>query len=323
MTKRIVVFGTGSAAKDFLTLPLDDTQVIGLVDNDPAKHGARIEGHAVSAAEAIAWSEVDYVVIAARAVDAIRAQLVALDVSEDRVLAFYPSFAGRLNDEANRDIRALNDVFGLAIPAIGLATMYLDLEPADKTEQGPRDFVRNQTFRLAARQIRDRGVAGAVAELGVYQGDQARLINGLFPDRSLYLFDTFSGFSERDLHAESSQSFSTASLGDFSNTSVSMVMGKLPFPAMATAFPGYFPDSATNVDDRFAFVSLDVDLFEPTLAGLNWFYDRLSPGGYIFVHDYNNRRYLGVKSAVDQFVEARGACCIPLADFAGSIIITR
>ncbi len=76
-------------------------------------------------------------------------------------------------------------------------------------------------------------------------------------------------------------------------------------------------------DKKFAFVHIDVDLYEPTLAGLNWFYERLNPGGYIFVHDYNNQRYLGVKSAVDSFVQATRATCVPLPDFAGSVIVAK
>ncbi|MEG3087164.1 hypothetical protein [Sphingomonas sp. PB4P5] len=53
------------------------------------------------------------------------------------------------------------------------------------------------------------------------------------------------------------------------------------------------------------------------------FYERLSRGGYIFVHDYNNRRYMGVRSAVDQFLKTSGAACVPLPDFAGSVIIAK
>lgn len=116
---------------------------------------------------------------------------------------------------------------------------------------------------------------------------------------------------------------SSAIVGDFVDTSVDLVLGKLPHPSLAKVFPGYFPETATGVEDRFAFVSLDVDLYEPTRAGLQWFYERLSPGGYIFVHDYNNQRYLGVRKAVDEFVAANRACCVPLPDFAGSVIICK
>lgn len=70
-------------------------------------------------------------------------------------------------------------------------------------------------------------------------------------------------------------------------------------------------------------MSLDVDLYKPTLAGLHYFYERLSQGGYIFVHDYNNRRYRGVRSAVDEFSKATGARVVQLPDMAGTVIITK
>jgi O-methyltransferase len=82
-------------------------------------------------------------------------------------------------------------------------------------------------------------------------------------------------------------------VGDFVNTSVDLVMKKMAHPAKVRIVQGYFPESLQDLDDTFAFVSLDVDLYQPISAGLEWFYDRLSRGGYIFVHDYNNRRYRG------------------------------
>jgi O-methyltransferase len=97
----------------------------------------------------------------------------------------------------------------------------------------------------------------------------------------------------------------------------------MPHPDKVKVFPGYFPETASGIQQRFALVSLDVDLFEPTLAGLEWFYERLNEGGYIFVHDYNNRRFLGVRSAVDRFLAEHHASCVPLPDFAGSVIIPK
>jgi O-methyltransferase len=59
------------------------------------------------------------------------------------------------------------------------------------------------------------------------------------------------------------------------------------------------------------------------LAGLRYFYPRLSRGGCIFVHDYNNRRFNGVRSAVEEFLDGSGAPLVQLPDFAGTAIIAR
>lgn len=321
---KIVVFGSGSAAKDFLSMVPDETTVLALSDNDRAKHGTVIDGFEVVDPVMLVDMDFDYIVVTARAVDPIRAGLIEKGVAADKIVAYYPSYSQQLHDQANRDIGILNEAIGLGLPPIGLATMYLDkAQPLEQADAGPADHVRNTAFHLAARQIRDRGIAGAVAELGVYKGDQARLINRLFPDRALYLFDTFSGFSDRDLGAENAGNFSSAIVGDFVDTSIELVESKLPHRDQAKFFPGFFPETAEGIEETFAFVSLDVDLYDPTRAGLDWFYDRLSPGGYIFVHDYNNRRYMGVRKAVDEFVEATGACFVPLPDFAGSVVIAK
>ena len=42
---------------------------------------------------------------------------------------------------------------------------------------------------------------------------------------------------------------------------------------------GYFPESAHGIDEKFAFVSLDLDLYKPTLEGLRFFYPKMIKGG--------------------------------------------
>ena len=56
--------------------------------------------------------------------------------------------------------------------------------------------IRAATMRLIADEIKKNGISGDIAELGVYKGDFAELINLAFPERRLHLFDTFSGFPE-------------------------------------------------------------------------------------------------------------------------------
>jgi hypothetical protein len=58
------------------------------------------------------------------------------------------------------------------------------------------DYVRYRLLELMREQI--EGVPGNVAELGVFTGDFARMINYLFPQKRLFLYDTFTGFDARD-----------------------------------------------------------------------------------------------------------------------------
>ena len=75
-------------------------------------------------------------------------------------------------------------------------------------------------------------------------------------------------------------------------------------------------------DINFSFVSLDVDLYQPTLCGLKFFYPRMSKGGVIMVHDYGSP-WLGVALAVDEFSKENLLFPIPLADECGSVLFVH
>ena len=155
-----------------------------------------------------------------------------------------------------------------------------------------------------------------VAEVGVFQGDFAKEINGFFPKSKVYLFDTFEGFDIRDLENENEEKTrSNFGVGHLSNTSVDLVIKKMPHPENVIIKKGYFPETAVGLEDeRFCFVNLDPDLYEPVLSGLRFFYPRLIDGGIILVHDYYNTNYCGVKKAVDQFCREERLNFFPIGD---------
>lgn len=140
----------------------------------------------------------------------------------------------------------------------------------------------------------------SVAEAGVFEGDFAKWINVYFPDHALHLFDTFEGFDERDILKE--EGLSSVKVGDYNNTSQNVVMKKMIHPEKVKIHCGYFPDTATGIDDVFCFVNLDMDLYEPTYRGLELFSGKMVKNGAILVHDYFSADFLGPKKAVDEFV---------------------
>lgn len=121
------------------------------------------------------------------------------------------------------------------------------------------DYIRLSALELAAQEINTRNLKGNVAELGVCTGGFAKFINTYFPNRLLYLFDTFKGFDKRDVTIEQQKDFSTGSQ-DFSNTSIESVLKIMPYREKCIPKKGYFPESAANVEDIFVFVSIDTDL---------------------------------------------------------------
>lgn len=184
------------------------------------------------------------------------------------------------------------------------------------------DYIRLATLELVAYEIKQKNLVGEVAELGVYKGKFARYINGHFADRKLYLFDTFEGFDERDVSVEKKENFSSGAQ-NFSDTSVESVLKQMPFPEKCIPKKGFFPKTAEGINDQFVFVSLDADLYEPIYAGLHFFYPRLTSGGYIFVHDFNNNAYKGARKAVEQFCSEQHIGFVPIPDSGGSAILCK
>jgi len=188
------------------------------------------------------------------------------------------------------------------------------------------DYNRISSLELISNEIYERNISGNVAELGVYKGEFSSMINRCFPDRKLYLFDTFEGFDFKDISIEKNNNFSSGEQ-DFSNTSIMLVLKKMKYKENIIITKGRFPESLAQLKDYnkliFSFVSIDVDLYQPTIEGLKFFYSKLQMGGYILVHDYNNKNYSGVKKAVREFCESNKVNYFPLNDTCGSVVIMK
>ena len=183
---------------------------------------------------------------------------------------------------------------------------------------------RLETFRLIARRINELHLEGNVAEAGVYRGDFARLINLYFPEKKLYLFDTFEGFDGKDLKGMADERFESAHQDSrFEETSEQFVFNRMPIKNNVEIHKGFFPASAEGIDDRFCFVSLDMDIYPSTIEGLKWFWPRMVKGGYIMVHDYNNYNMTGCRDAVNEFCETAGVVFVPIADTCGTAVFVK
>lgn len=155
---------------------------------------------------------------------------------------------------------------------------------------------------LAAREIYISGIEGAVAEAGVYRGEFAQHINKCFPDRKLYLFDSFSGFDEVTVEENFDNKKQTDGwINTLKDTSVEQVMNRMRYKDNVIIRKGYVPDTLFGIEDTFAFVNLDMDIYFPTYEALKFFWPRMNKGGYIFVHDFDF--WDGIRKAVSQFCE--------------------
>jgi hypothetical protein len=153
---------------------------------------------------------------------------------------------------------------------------------------------------------------GDMAEVGVYQGGSAKLICEAKGDKSLHLFDTFTGLpplSESDTHF----GVKFWKENEFNNTSEDKVKQYLGKYGNVKTYQGKFPETSEPVKNtKFSFVHLDVDLYQSTIDSLEFFYPRLVRGGIIMTHDYHSG---GVHKAFEEFFSSKQ---IPIIELTGS-----
>jgi len=197
------------------------------------------------------------------------------------------------------------------------AEKFLHYEP-DPDLLGPPvtdnpDPVRYAVLALAARRVQTLQVPGDIAAVGVYRGHTSKILRHCAPERNLLLFDSFEGFerSEADIR--------------FRDTSEELVKGVIGDTDRVTLVKGFVPGTFKGFEDRrFALVVLDVDKYQPTRDSLDFFLPRLSPGGYLFLHDYNNPESdWGVKRAVDEVMKGRPEPLVDIPDRWGTLLLCK
>ncbi|MCI8855584.1 MAG: hypothetical protein HFH26_03430 [Clostridiaceae bacterium] len=228
----------------------------------------------------------------------------------------------RSDEEFDQKLVPLNHFFkgkGMAV------SMHLTsvAEALDDIVYQTADLTRTSALSLAVDEIKRRQLPGETAELGVAAGKFAAVINALLPEKKLYLFDTFEGFPDADLEFDRAQQYSNQRPGSYSGIDLNQVMGKMHAPENCILRKGWFPDTAEGLEEQFCFVSIDCDLFKPIYAGLNWFYPRMVKHGYLFVHDYRSKYFLGVKEALARFADEQGISYMVLPDNTGTAVIIK
>lgn len=166
--------------------------------------------------------------------------------------------------------------------------------------------------------LKTRGVRGDVAECGVYKGSTSRLLVEIMKTGKLdphgqqfLLFDSYEGlpvataqdsFDFDPKNPEQSGqhfAFEARRFFDTSAEHVAKVFAQWPWVSIEK---GWVPNVFTPHTDRnFAFVHIDVDLYQPTLDCLSFFVPRLSEGGLIVCDDYLSPEFPGARRAWDEY----------------------
>ncbi|WP_184852978.1 TylF/MycF/NovP-related O-methyltransferase [Paraburkholderia tropica] len=196
----------------------------------------------------------------------------------------------------------------------------LDLD-ADIDRFSHNDRIRFYAFCMVVDQISKEGILGDFAELGVHRGHSARFLASIARrlGRKTFLLDTFEGFHKGDLGENE-----RALAGAFANTTLDAVR-RLVGEEETLYIKGRFPETAGQFPDdvSFALAHIDCDLGEPMMAGLQYFYPRMTPGGFIIMHDYNSLYWDGAEKAIDDFFADKPESVIPLPDMCGSVVVRK
>ena len=189
---------------------------------------------------------------------------------------------------------------------------YLRLVPGNR-----RSFERKYAVAQLVRGLKH--VPGDLAECGVYNGAtayfMAKATEAVGIPRPLHLFDSFAGLSAPG--AEDGTYWAAGALAICEEAARANLEG-LP---NIFFYRGWIPDRFAEVADRrFAFVHIDVDLYQPTLDSLRFFYERTSSRGMILCDDYGFTTCPGARQAMHEFLADKPEEIVHLPTGQGLII---
>lgn len=139
--------------------------------------------------------------------------------------------------------------------------------------------------------------------------------------KTYYLLDTFEGLDERystpyEMARELNQHYNTHKgvlvnqvQETFKDFNVKIIKGPVP-------------DTLPQVQaSRIAYLSIDMNCVQPEVAALNYFWDRMVPGGFIILDDYGYcNAFMEQKKAHDEFARSHGVEVLTLPTCQGMII---
>ena len=207
------------------------------------------------------------------------------------------------------------------------------------------DFLQDERFRRAyelgratgsfrGREIRWRvhvacwaaahaaQLEGDFVECGVYRGGLARAIVDYvgFADlsKAFYLFDTFEGIPEASI-SQAERALGRQP-GEYEECYAAVCETFRPF-SNVHPIRGRVPEVLSQVEiERVAYLSLDMNVYQPEIAAAEHFWPRMTSGGILLLDDYGFRRYVMQKHAFDAFAREKGVSVLALPTGQGLLI---
>jgi O-methyltransferase len=87
-------------------------------------------------------------------------------------------------------------------------------------------------------------------------------------------------------------------------------------------YRGWIPGRFNEISDRrFSFLSVDVDLYEPTSQSLKHLFPRLMKDGTVYLDDYGYRTFPGARIAVDEYLSEFQQSSLLRMPFGSALVI--
>lgn len=187
-----------------------------------------------------------------------------------------------------------------------------------------KPYIHDRKFSLYYIAKNLRTVAGDIAECGVFTGGSAHVMLSASNDlpKHYYGFDSFEGLSEpididrpQNDHTFKWEKHDLKVDKNFTSNCLAQHGGRV------TLYKGWIPDRFPEVETKtFSLVHIDVDLYQPTLDALEFFYPRLNRDGWIVCDDYGSEACPGSYKAMNDFAAKIGTSVIHLTTGQGAII---
>ena len=156
-------------------------------------------------------------------------------------------------------------------------------------------------------------VEGDFVELGCYRGDTSLLLAELLVEKSvekpvkkLWIYDSSEGLPEKSEEDESEvgKDFQQGELAVTKReVKARFLRAGLPVPIIKKAW--FNELIKVDLPEKIAFAFLDGDLYGSIRDSLRLVEGKMSNGGVIMVHDYDNPALPGVVKAVDEWLRSK------------------
>jgi O-methyltransferase len=168
---------------------------------------------------------------------------------------------------------------------------------------------RLDNVQYAIETVIKENIPGDIAECGAWRGGcgifmRAVLKQHGISDRTIWLADSFEGLPKPDAQKYPSDIGSDFSEYDFLSVSLETVKRNFErfglMDAQVKFLKGWFKDTLPTAPfQKLAVLRADGDLYESTMQVLESCYEKVSPGGFIIIDDYN--AFPPCKEAVTEF----------------------